>query len=161
LTNTRLYQFGLSNSNSIQLLAGGSNSYLSSRHGNRAAQIIRGDDILLNEPKISMIKIDIEGFEPHAIEGLSGTLAKHKPIVLCEFNPRCLTDHAAIAPSAFAETLFILAKDIIAIEHDGQRNSLSRSSDLMSLWENKNHQAVTSGILPNGMLHFDLLFKPR
>ncbi len=58
------------------------------------------------EPRIDFIKIDIEGHEPLALRGLRDTLLKHKPWVLCEFNPICLRDHAQTEPRMFADDLF-------------------------------------------------------
>jgi FkbM family methyltransferase len=160
LKNVLLYPFALSDRQEIRSLAGGSNAYLiGSQDSTRLVQAVRGDDLLAGEQRIDFIKLDVEGHEPFVLKGLSSTLRKHKPLVLCEYNPRCLTSHFSISPSSFAAMVFELTTAVEAIEHNGSRNSVSRSDDLLELWSTKNDDAVRSGFLPEGMLHFDLLFK--
>jgi|GEM_PF-1005540 len=43
------------------------------------------DDILRDEKRVDMIKIDTQGFERHVIEGLEATIKKFHPIILFEF----------------------------------------------------------------------------
>jgi FkbM family methyltransferase len=37
---------------------------------------------------VSLIKIDTEGYELHVLKGAREMLAKHQPVVVCEFNPK-------------------------------------------------------------------------
>src|SRR3954454_16518463 len=105
--NVLLYPFALSDQRAVLALAGSSNTYLvEPRNSDRLTQCVLGDDILESEERIDFIKIDIEGHEPAALRGLALTLRKHKPLVLCEFNPRCLQDHAGISADRFAGDLF-------------------------------------------------------
>jgi len=43
-----------------------------------------------NPPRVDLIKIDVQGFEKHVIEGARGLLARFKPTVLCELEERWL-----------------------------------------------------------------------
>ena len=50
---------------------------------------MRLDDLLIGntffeERKLSLIKIDIQGYEIFALKGAKNIIAKHKPIILCE-----------------------------------------------------------------------------
>ncbi|GBF23662.1 methyltransferase FkbM, partial [Candidatus Gastranaerophilus sp. (ex Termes propinquus)] len=47
-------------------------------------QVERLDDISLNEEKIDFCKIDVDGFELKALDGMKKTLEKYKPVVLIE-----------------------------------------------------------------------------
>jgi len=114
--------------------------------------------VLRGEPRIDFIKLDIEGHEPYALAGLKGVLRKHRPWILCEFNPRCLRDHIGKPPEVFSQELFQLSPNVTAIEHSG-RNSLTAPGQLIDLWNVRNREAVEAKFLPDGMLHFDLLFK--
>jgi FkbM family methyltransferase len=158
--NVTLYGFALSNAPSIFSLIGSSNGYLMPS-GQSVFQTVAlvGDPILADEPRIDLVKIDIEGHEPYALAGLDKTLRKHRPIVLGEFNPRCLRDHIGCPPEQFAEQLFGLTDSIDAIEHDGQVHVVQAPRELTDLWQRKNAEAVATGLLPDGMLHFDLLFR--
>ena len=159
--NVKLHGFALSDQQMVFSILGSSNGFLASAE-EAAYQCIsvRGDDILGDEQRIDFIKIDIEGHEPQALAGLSETIAKHKPNILCEFNPRCLTSHIGRPPLEFAEQLFSLSNVITVIEHSGKQNQVGRPSELIDLWQEKNSEAVQTGHLTDGMLHFDLLLKP-
>jgi FkbM family methyltransferase len=49
-------------------------------------QLKVGDNELSGFEKIDFIKMDIEGFEYQAIQGLRETLEKHRPILIMEYN---------------------------------------------------------------------------
>jgi FkbM family methyltransferase len=156
----RLHHFALSDAPGIFSLAGSSNTYLiKPSNPSRLVQSVCGDDILLHEPRVDLMKLDIEGYEPFAIRGLEQTIRKHRPLILCEFNPRCLTDHAGVPPALFAEQIFELTCEAEAVEYDGRTSLLTTPASLMSLWNAKNDEATRTGLLPPGMLHFDLFFR--
>lgn len=48
--------------------------------------IRRGDDIAASPPEL--IKIDVEGFEGDVLRGLTNTITRNRPIIVCEFSPR-------------------------------------------------------------------------
>ncbi|PRH86338.1 hypothetical protein C5L14_19105 [Labrys okinawensis] len=157
--NVILYQFAASDEGSIFSLVGSSNTWLSEPSiSGQVAQSIRVDTLLQQESRIDFIKIDIEGHEPQALAGLIQTIKRHQPTILCEFNPRCLRDHIGLAPPLFANKLFDLTDCITVVEYNGATSEVSNAEDLISLWTRKNAEAVERGFLPDGMLHFDLLF---
>ncbi|HEY0444814.1 MAG TPA: FkbM family methyltransferase, partial [Allosphingosinicella sp.] len=49
-------------------------------------RLMRGDDALADEAP-ALIKIDVEALELDVIEGIRGTLARHKPAVFVEVDP--------------------------------------------------------------------------
>jgi len=155
-----LHGFALSDRQSVFSLVGTSNGYLMPG-GQTVFQTVAlpGDPILADLARLDFLKMDIEGHEPQALAGLDQVLRKHRPMVLAEFNPRCLRDHIGCPPEAFAAQLFALTDRIEAIEHDGTPNLVSNPGELIDLWRRKNEEAVQTGMLPDGMLHFDLLFR--
>lgn len=58
---------------------------------NRAAidvRVIAIDDYTTGWERVDLIKMDIQGYEPHALKGMTGTLRKHESVVLVtEFWP--------------------------------------------------------------------------
>lgn len=97
LKNIKIYTHGLSNENKM----GSFHINNSSNHGagsfdanhqNRIKdggtqlELKTGDSVLSECEKIDFIKMDIEGFEFQAIQGLQLTLNKHRPILMMEYN---------------------------------------------------------------------------
>lgn len=159
-TVVQVHQLALSNTAHIFSLAGRSNAFLvKSNAAGRCVQAVPGDDILSAAKRVDFIKIDIEGHEPFALSGLAHTLQKHKPRLLCEFNPRCLQEHIGKPPEDFASELFELTRTIEVIEYSGASQLVRGPTELLDLWVTRNAQAVEAGTLPDGMLHFDLFFR--
>ena len=52
--------------------------------------MIRGDDLLANliqkGVRVELLKIDVEGHEPHALQGLISTLTAHQPLIAFEIR---------------------------------------------------------------------------
>jgi len=120
-------------------------------------QAVPGDEILEHQSQIDLIKIDIEGYELPALMGLQKTLVRHKPKILCEFNPLCLRAQGGIEPNVLADFLFELTAAVEVVEHDNGRTVVSSSADLMRLWEQRDSAATAAGHLPAGWAHLDLL----
>lgn len=156
----RLYNFALSDRSDLFALEGISNTHLiRPEDGIRLTQSVRGDELLAAEQAVHFIKLDIEGHEPFAMKGLADTIRRHRPMILCEFNPRCLKDHIGIPPDDFADQIFELTREIRVLEYDGKATTLDDARALTKMWALKNEEAVQTGLLPDGMLHFDLLFR--
>lgn len=122
-------------------------------------QAVTADEMLAHEARIDFIKMDIEGYEPQALRGLARTLARHKPKMLCEFNPLCLKQQGLADPEIFAAAIFELTSVVNLVEHDHSRTEVRSASALMSLWEERDEVATRTGQLPAGWVHFDLFFK--
>ncbi|WCT74029.1 FkbM family methyltransferase [Sphingomonas naphthae] len=159
-SNVTMFPFAASNAAGIFSMQGHSNTYLvSASVGGRLTQSVRVDDLLQNEPRVNFIKIDIEGHEPFALEGLNEIMAKHKPLVLCEFNPRCLRSNAHTEPLALAERIFQMTNQVELVEKDGSFTPCRSAGHLMDIWHGRNDAVVRAGDLEDGLLHFDLLFR--
>lgn len=122
-------------------------------------QAIPADEILALEKRVDLVKIDIEGYEPQALRGLRDTFGRHKPKVLCEFNPLCLVSQGQTEISDFAILIFGLTSMVELVEHDGSRTSVRSAADLVKLWHDRDEASTRSGNLPAGWVHFDLLFQ--
>lgn len=97
LDNLRLHKFGLgakanqlplylsSESGEASLLAGVSRTSLSAQV---PAQIVRGDDCFAENgiDRLDIVKIDIEGFEKYAIEGIRAHLDTWRPFMMVELS---------------------------------------------------------------------------
>jgi FkbM family methyltransferase len=54
--------------------------------------------------RVDFIKIDVEGYEPHVLEGSKNTIARLRPAVMFEVNASALNEHGA-APSRISDML--------------------------------------------------------
>ncbi|MFA6088109.1 FkbM family methyltransferase [Mucilaginibacter sp.] len=96
LNNISLYPFALSDMESeaefnIDTKAWNQGTFsLKNAHGSDRQQVTVkvADDLteIGSLPKIDLIKIDVEGFEFNVLRGLKGTLTKHKPRIIFEFD---------------------------------------------------------------------------
>lgn len=50
------------------------------------------DDVVQGEgiPKIAAVKIDVEGYEPHVLDGMANTIKRDRPVLMLEVNDRAL-----------------------------------------------------------------------
>lgn len=159
-TQIRLYPMAASAEYGVFSIRGGSNTHLAEAAlGERLVPALPADTVLRAEPRIDLIKIDIEGHEPMALAGLAETLGRHAPTILCEFNPRCLLATGGPTPESFAQSLFDLSSSLAVVEHDGSLCPVDSAAELMALWTHRNAQHVAKGDLEDGMVHFDLLIR--
>lgn len=92
--NVKLFPFGLGSSNGLLpfLPPGGGNTgtgyfSLDPSSSDCFLEVKRGDEVIeANIDRVGFIKIDVEGFEPFVLEGLSRTLKENRPIIYMELN---------------------------------------------------------------------------
>ena len=61
---------------------------------------LRWDERFLDVP-VALLKIDIEGHEPHALRGMEGAIARHRPVIVTEFAPGNLRQLGGTEPQAY------------------------------------------------------------
>lgn len=162
-SHVRILPYAASDRAAIFSLDGGtSNTYVTApAAGKTFTQSIVLDEALGDLPALDVVKIDIEGHEPAALAGFRKTLRRHRPMLLMEYNPRCLKDVAGLDPRACLDDFFELAEDVRVIEHDGTIVPAATAAALWAHWQQRNREAVRTNLLPDGMLHFDLLARVR
>ncbi len=77
-------------------------------------------DDFLPDIQIDIVKIDIEGYEPFALQGMVKLLKKNRPIILAEFAPSNLKIFGQIEPPEFLEFFTNLDYTINLIDRQGQ-----------------------------------------
>lgn len=126
--------------------------------GDKEATIVEGQplDALLGDiPRVDVLKMDIEGYEPIALRGMIGTLRRCRPVLLCEFHPTMIRAIANTEPVTFLEALNELGYRLAVIAHDGRQTPELSPAGIMAEWERVNREAGS-----DGGLHLDLIGRP-
>jgi len=161
--NVRVLPVAASNRSAVVSLTGGlSNTHVTAGRGLETggglyAQAGALDQWLAWLPRLDFVKMDIEGHEPLAFDGFRAMIARHRPALLVEFNPRCLEDLHGQSPRAWLDEMFSLYPRFRAVSAFGDDETFERPADLMACWERRNREIAAEGRMPDRMLHFDLL----
>jgi FkbM family methyltransferase len=86
-------------------------------------------DDFLPDIELDLVKIDIEGYEPFAIQGMRQLLIKNKPIILLEFAPSNLVGLGQTDPQQFLETFMELEYTFNVIDREGEVISYQQDLD--------------------------------
>ena len=162
-TNVRVLPLAASNRAEVLSLTGGiSNTHVVTARdleagGGVYAQAGALDEWLAWLPRLDVVKMDIEGHERLALAGFRAMIARHRPTLLVEFNPRCLEDLHGQSPRALLDDLFSLYPRLRAVSAFGDDETFERAADLMAFWEGSNREVAAEGRLPDRLLHFDLV----
>lgn len=137
-TNIKLFQNAVSKKEEFIYLdsePGGSNCMSINVDSNYVPELIvqsvTVDDTIPKETKIDLIKIDIEGFEGIAIQGMMKTLTNHRPIVFMEFFPGMLEKFSKINPLSYLTIFQNLNYEfkIIPLPHDNKKSFMTKSAE--------------------------------
>jgi FkbM family methyltransferase len=111
-------------------------SYISIGTSGEHIQVRPVDSIDYDCP-IRFIKIDVEGFEPHIINGARQTIAKHAPVILTEFFPRSLREIGGVSGAGYVAMLEEIGYSMTVFSDNGEREivtsgNAARFDDLSS-----------------------------
>ena len=120
-------------------------------------QSVVPDDELAHLTSIHFIKMDIEGHEPLALRGLTKLIRKHRPILLTEFSPENLEQHAHNDPLDFLEQVLDLYENLHILSVWGDSADFRDAKSVMDYWRKRNEEVTAAGLVPDGMLHFDIV----
>jgi FkbM family methyltransferase len=96
-------------------------SYISIGSEGERIQIRPIDSIDYDCP-IRFIKIDVEGFEPHIINGARQTIARHGPVILTEFFPRSLREIGGVSGERYVAMLEEIGYSMTVFSDNGERD---------------------------------------
>ncbi len=127
------------------------------RPGGVYTQTVVLDEALAWLPRLDLVKMDIEGHEIDAFDGFRTSIAQHRPTLVIEFNPRCLVDMQQRDPADLLDRILALYSSVRATSVFGDNERFSNAADLLDYWHRRNREVTDAGLLPNRMLHFDLV----
>jgi FkbM family methyltransferase len=106
------------------------------------------DEVLAGECRIDLIKLDIEGAEPRAWQGMQRLLQQHRPVILTEFFPDFIRMTSAVEPEVYLEMIRQQGYDIFVLYGTGPEQARA------------NNTAVMHAYKQSGGNHIDLLARP-
>jgi FkbM family methyltransferase len=160
--NVEVVPLAASNRRAVFSLTGGtSNTHLvgarAPMDGGYFVQSAPLDDVLGDLPRLDFVKMDIEGHEPQALEGFSRLIERHRPVLLVEFNPRCLIHLQEREPLAFLKQIFAWYRRVRVLTAFDDDEILGSPEAVMEYWERRNREVTARELLPDRVLHFDLV----
>jgi FkbM family methyltransferase len=165
-TNVEVVPHAASNRRTVFSLTGGtSNTHLigplEPEAGGHFVQSVALDEVLGDLPRLDFVKMDIEGHEPQALEGFSRSIVRHRPVVLVEFNPRCLVNLQQQDPLAFLKQIFAFYPRVRVTSAFEDDEWFDAPEKVLAYWQRRNREITGQKLLPDGMLHFDLVTPGR
>lgn len=78
-------------------------NFMMPSRGRKIVPTVELDDMLIDLTRLDLIKMDIEGAESLAIDGMMGLLEKFSPDIICEINKDCLQGVSGVGVLEFVE----------------------------------------------------------
>ncbi len=104
-------------------------------HSGPVVQAKTLDDLLKDESRIDLIKIDIEGAEARALQGMSQILRRYRPVIFTEFFPFLLERHSGVTPQEYLNQLRQFGYAFFILYSDGRKSAGSQSVEqIVTLW---------------------------
>src|SRR6185369_16503829 len=113
------------------------------------------DSLLQNETRVDVIKMDIEGSEAKAWQGMQETIAKHHPVFLMEFFPTLLERVSGVRSDHFLESIFACGYIAAVLRREQEMVTASSTSEVIAEWEKERDQ-----IGDVAKTYLDLVFQP-
>ena len=159
--NVRVLPYAASDRCEVASITGGSNTHLVAAQRPGAAaiytQTVILDEVLSWLPRLDLVKMDIEGHELLAFDGCRDLIERHRPALVVEFSPTCMTNHGEHDPEALLERILTLYPVVRVTSEHGDDVLFEKAADLLAYWNRRNGELTAAGTLPEGMLHFDLV----
>lgn len=167
LKNVVLANIGVSNKRGKKYLVRDKDNFGNSRINDKNGEVIFTDsldNILINEQKISLIKIDTQGHEPEVIGGAKKIIKSSRPILFLEYTPREYKDKKMInflkkiydnifSISDFAEAPWPIRKGVKVDKHGYSDLFLKEKMRIVDYWtmlKNVNYRKWLKGIMNYG-----------
>jgi hypothetical protein len=102
------------------------------------------------EERIDVLKMDIDGAEPRALQGIEGLIRRHRPVMLVEFCPDLLQSISQVTPEAFLDQLAGYGYGLVVLDRSADAKLTPQSQEeLMALYAQ------------SGSTHLDLVCYPH
>ncbi len=96
-----------------------------------------------------LVKIDVEGYEQKALDGLQALVRRWRPTLVIEFSPPALANLSGVSGEQFLNDLIAAGYSVTVLLHDGPEPCGADAARVMALYETARSD------------HIDLLMCPR
>lgn len=143
----------------LQLNRSRSNAYVAAAgrvdHNATYVQGVRLDALLKDEPRIDVIKMDIEGHEPLALKGMQNIIRQHHPLIISEFHPKAMREYFTLEARDYLEAIIALDYRLSVIAPNGDELPFTASAEILEHWRAYNRKM---GSVDD--IHLDILARP-
>ena len=108
------------------------------------------DEMMTETERIDVIKMDIEGAEPRAWQGMEQSVNRHRPVLIFEFSPNLIKVTSHIDHAEFLETVIKKDYDLFIIKAEGGLTDRAL-----------NPEQIIQRHAQTGLSHVDILAMPR
>jgi FkbM family methyltransferase len=126
------------------------NAHLTSQQHTLLVPAVVLDEVLKNEIKIDLVKIDVEAHEPAVIRGMEQLIKRLRPKIITEFHPWAMEINNLEPPVAYLNQIFALGYRVSIIELSGKLLDVSCAEDILSYWRSLHEETI----------HLDLFAQP-
>jgi FkbM family methyltransferase len=109
------------------------------------------DEALQGQPRVDLIKMDIEGAEPRAWQGMQGVLRQHRPVIISEYAPELIRATSNCDPRQYLEQLW----------QEHRLSILERSGAVREVETVQQIVEAQQAAATTGVGHLDLMATPR
>jgi hypothetical protein len=92
------------------------------------ARAITLDDFLRDEPRVDLIKVDVEGAEGRVLRGMQRLVQQHHPCIFTEFFPTLLEMNSNMSAEQYLNTIRSLGYELFVLPIDGNRSPVPQSN---------------------------------
>ncbi len=111
-------------------------------------QAVTLDETLPDLPRVDLIKMDIEGAEPRAWQGMMNIVHEHRPTIIFEFSPPTIRQTSQVEPEIMLNSMQTIY-ELYALPADGKKSDHALSTaEIMDNFTGSRH-------------HLDLIASPR
>jgi FkbM family methyltransferase len=115
-----------------------------------AIEAVAIDDVLGALPRVDIVKMDIEGAEPRAFQGMRELVRLHRPVLITEFSPELIERVSRVAPVSFLDQLRAADYELFVLGPAVPPEDRAQ-----------NNEEILALHARSGMTHLDLLAAPR
>jgi FkbM family methyltransferase len=108
------------------------------------------DEILKHEPRLDLVKIDIEAHEPFALQGMVELIKKYRPKIITEYHPWAMRLNNPGDPTEYLDQIIRLGYRLGVVLPTGETMDFSSSHEIDAYWK----------ALGEETMHLDLFAQP-